>query len=60
MKKALNVGFVVTLSGRWPREMPEKRLQEYGGWAESNLLHAHVFRFPRLVCTHEDMDACAA
>lgn len=56
MKKALNVGFVVTVSGRWPRELPEKRLREYGDWVENNLLHTHVFRFPHLVCTHEDMD----
>ncbi|MDY5007737.1 L-fucose/L-arabinose isomerase family protein [Candidatus Allofournierella merdipullorum] len=60
MKKALNVGFVVTVSGRWPRELPEKRLREYGDWVENNLLHTHVFRFPRLVCTHEDMNECIA
>ena len=60
MKKALNIGFVVTVSGRWPRELPEKRLREYGEWAENNLLHTHVFRFPHLVCTHEDLDECIA
>ena len=32
MKKKLNVGVVVTLSGRWPRELPEKRFKEYGEW----------------------------
>lgn len=27
MKKKLNVGVVVTLSGRWPRELPENVLR---------------------------------
>ena len=37
MKKQLNVGFITTLSGRWPRELPEKRMKEYGEWMEENL-----------------------
>ena len=58
MKKQLNVGFIVTVSGRWPRELPEKRFKEYGDWAESHLPHSRVHRFERLVCTKEDMQAC--
>ena len=60
MKKKLNIGFVVTLSGRWPRELPEKRLKEYGNWLEQNAEHAEVFRFPRLVSSKDDMNECAA
>lgn len=60
MKKALNVGFAVTVSGRWPRELPEKRLREYGDWAESDLPGTKLFRFSRLVCSHEDLDDCIA
>lgn len=60
MKKALNIGFVVTLSGRWPRELPQKRLDEYGGWMESRFGKGHVFRFSRLVCTHDDLNDCSA
>ncbi len=37
MKKQLNVGFITTLSGRWPRELPEKRNKEYGEWLHTNL-----------------------
>ena len=33
----LNVGLIVTLSGRWPRELPEKRLAEYSAWAREQL-----------------------
>lgn len=60
MKKKLNIGFVVTLSGRWPRELPEKRLKEYGDWLEQNAEHAEVFRFPCLVSSKDDMNECAA
>lgn len=60
MKKTLNVGFIVTVSGRWPRELPEKRFQEYGAWAEQKLPCSTVHRFERLVCTKEDMQACIA
>ena len=37
MNKKLNVGFITTLSGRWPRELPQKRLEEYGKWLGENL-----------------------
>lgn len=37
MKTKLNVGLIVTLSGRWPRELPEKRLAEYAAWARRTL-----------------------
>ena len=37
MRKKLNVGFVTTLSGRWPRELPEKRMKEYSQWLEDNI-----------------------
>lgn len=60
MKKQLNVGFLVTLSGRWPRELPEKRFKEYGAWVEENLPHSTVYRFERPVCTKEDLQACIA
>lgn len=43
MKKKLNVGVVVTLSGRWPRELPEKRFKEYGEWTINGI--------PRMQCS---------
>lgn len=44
MKKQLNVGFITTLSGRWPRELPEKRMKEYGEWLEANLHGVNVIK----------------
>ena len=29
LNRKLNIGFITTVSGRWPRELPEKREQEY-------------------------------
>ena len=60
MKKKLSIGFAVTLSGRWPRELPEKRQREYGRWMEENLPGTEVHRFGRLVCSNDDMNECAA
>lgn len=35
--KKLNVGLMVTKSGRWPQALPDRRLQEYGAWARGAL-----------------------
>lgn len=58
MKKKLNVGFIVTVSGRWPRELPEKRFKEYGDWIENNLSDTSVYRFSHLVSTKQDVKEC--
>ena len=47
MKKKLNVGVVVTLSGRWPRELPEKRFKEYGEWTINAFPECNVVSFDR-------------
>ena len=44
MKQKLNIGFVVTYSGRWPKELPEKRNREYGDWLEANLKEQEKYR----------------
>lgn len=49
MKKSLNVGFMTTLSGRWPRELPGKRLEEYGKWLEDNLKDINLIKENELV-----------
>ena len=58
MKKQLNVGFMVTVSGRWPRDLPERRFEQYGDWAEKNLPNSKVFRFERLVSNKQDTQDC--
>ena len=51
MKEKLNVGLIVTLSGRWPRELPEKRLGEYTAWARENLEAEMNLTMPERVLT---------
>lgn len=58
MNKLLKIGFIVTVSGRWPRDLPEKRLKEYGEWVNTQLAHSSVHKFSRLVSTKEDMMEC--
>lgn len=48
MKKQCKVGFITTLSGRWPRELPQKRLEEYGAWMGANLRNAQLVVFSEL------------
>jgi len=42
VSKKLNVGFITTYSGRWPKELPESRMHEYGKWVNENLTNANV------------------
>lgn len=37
MNQALKVGFITTVSGRWPRELPNRRNAEYGSWLKENI-----------------------
>jgi len=48
MNKSFTVGFITTLSGRWPRELPEKRLSEYGSWLEENLGGVNVVKYEEI------------
>jgi len=37
MKKKSTIGFVTTVSGRWPKELPEKRHLAYSNWLRDNV-----------------------
>lgn len=45
----LKTGFVTTMSGRWPRELPEKRFREYGDFLRATLGDEAVVAAPALV-----------
>ena len=49
MKKKLNVGFITTVSGRWPRELPIQRLAEYATWLETNLKDINLIKFETII-----------
>ena len=59
VKAKLNVGFVATLSGRWPRERPQKLQTLYGDWAERELTGVNVCRYPEIVTNTDEAAACA-
>lgn len=44
MQAKLNVGFVTTYSGRWPKEVPEQRNKEYADWIEQQIPEINLIR----------------
>lgn len=58
--KKLTIGFAVTLSGRWPRELPERRLREYGEWIMEAFPEETIYPYEELVCSKADTEACIA
>ena len=58
MKKKLHLGFLVTLSGRWPRELPERRLAAYGAWVKDFFSGSQVTCCPAPVCTKAEVNDC--
>ena len=59
MKSKLNIGFLTTCSGRWPRELPVKREAEYGAWLEEEFSRAKVVRAEQVVWDKESLEAAA-
>jgi L-fucose isomerase-like protein len=50
----LNVGFFVTVSGRWPREVPLQRKKEFEKFLKSNFQNINVVTADMLVVEHDD------
>lgn len=57
MMEKLNVGLIVTLSGRWPRPLPEKRLVEYTQWAQKALGDMNLIIPDHVLTTPEETNA---
>lgn len=45
----LKVGFITTVSGRWPRELPIARNAEYGAWLRENAGDAEIIGFDHVI-----------
>lgn len=60
MKKCLNIGFLVSKSGRWPEELGLRRLAAYGSWVKENLKEANVHIFDHLVVSKADVQDCVS
>lgn len=53
METQLNVGFVTTYSGRWPKEVPEQRNRQYGDWLGEQLPGINLVRASVMGCSGE-------
>ena len=49
MARQINIGFLTTVSGRWPRELPNRRLTEYRAWLLENLPGIHLCSYEKVV-----------
>lgn len=49
----LKVGFITTVSGRWPRELPVQRNAEYGRWLRQNAGDAAIIGFDHVIDSPE-------
>jgi L-fucose isomerase-like protein len=47
----LNLGFLTTASGRWPKELPQKRRMEYGAYLKSELPSVKIVAFQDIADT---------
>ena len=56
MAEKLNVGLIVTLSGRWPRELPIRRHQEYTAWAKETLTDMNLVMPSQVLTTPEEVN----
>ena len=56
MAEKLNVGLIVTLSGRWPRELPIRRHQEYTAWAKETLRDMNLVMPSQVLTTPEEVN----
>lgn len=45
----LKVGFITTVSGRWPRPLPIARNEEYGAWLRENAGDAQIIGFDHVI-----------
>lgn len=45
------VGFITTMSGRWPEELPSRRLKEYGEWLDANLKDVEIVKYDQIINT---------
>lgn len=56
----LNVGFITTVSGRWPRELPRLRDQEYSRWLGENFPGVNLFKPESPISNHAEVEQVIA
>lgn len=56
-KNKLRVGLITTVSGRWPRELPRKRHEEYGKWISENMADVDLIPAEAIAVNNQDVQA---
>lgn len=51
--KSLTVGLITTVSGRWPRELPNERNKEYSAWLRLNVPNVEWITFDYVIDSAE-------
>lgn len=54
--RKLKVGFITTVSGRWPRELPIQRNEEYGRWLKEHAGDAEIVAFDHIIDSPAGID----
>ena len=49
MKRECKIAFATTLSGRWPRELPQNRLEGYSTWLKKSFSEKNCVIFPKII-----------
>lgn len=52
----IKIGFITTVSGRWPRELPIQRNTEYGRWLMENAEGVQVIGFDHVIDSRAGID----
>lgn len=58
--RQFKVGFITTVSGRWPRELPIRRNEEYGRWLREHAEDAEIVAFDHVIDSPERIDETVA
>ena len=57
--KPLNVGIVTTVSGRWPKELPSKRHEDYSHWMVESFPKIKIVKSGNIAANNQDIEDIA-
>jgi hypothetical protein len=52
----LNVGFITTVSGRWPRELPKSRDEQYSSWLKKSFPQINLIKSDGIAALNNDVE----
>lgn len=55
-QKQLNVGFITTVSGRWPREVPNQRDESYSAWLREKFPQINLVKHKTIAVNNQEVE----